>query len=100
MSNRPVQQFKQSPIEVAIWEQDGKYGKFHNCTIQRNYKKDNAWKSTTSMRFDDLPILVSLLEQAHEWIKKQGGTGKKDAKDTATGQTRLTGMEETHEAPY
>ena len=98
--SKPVASLRKSPIEVSIWRNKGKYGEYFNVSLHRNYKIDDEWKSTTSMRLDDLPKLIELLTEAQRQILDMGGTPKAEAKDQAKGQARLQGMEDESKEPF
>ena len=66
----PVKKFAAGGIQVAIWENEStKGGKFNNVSIQRNYKdKNDEWKSSSSLRVNDLPKATVALQKAYEWL--------------------------------
>jgi len=63
----PIEKFRARPLELAVWENEGKDGeKYYTFTLNRSYKTDDGeWKNTTSLRAFDLPVAASLLSRAH-----------------------------------
>ena len=66
----PVKKFSVGGIQVAVWENQGKEGNtFYSVSFDRRYKdKDDEWKSTTSLKKNDLPKAVLALQKAYEFI--------------------------------
>jgi hypothetical protein len=69
MANGPIDKVKSYPLEVAIWENEGKDGRpYFNATINRTYTtgegKQKEYKQTSQLRKQDLPAAALLLEQA------------------------------------
>ena len=60
-----------SRIEVSIWENwiKTEHGEklTHGVTFQRSYKTDDGWKTVTSMRKHDLPVVQYLLNKAYDY---------------------------------
>ena len=71
MSKKPVHSIRLGRIEVAIWENEGQKGSFHNVTVSRSYKDGDDWKKSDSFGRDDLPLVAKALDQAHTWIYQQ-----------------------------
>lgn len=79
---RPVHEFRMGRIKAAIWENETQNGTRHNVTVSRIYKDGNTWKDSTSFGRDDLPLLIKVLDQAHDWIFESGvSTGIADGGD-------------------
>lgn len=74
----PVKSFRSGAINVAIWEneaagQDGRMGTFQTVSFERRYKdKDGSWKSSNSLRINDLPKAAMLLSKAYEYLVLTG----------------------------
>ena len=70
MAQRPIESLRSFPIEVAIWEQDGKEGrKFYNVTCSRSYKNsEGKYMSTPNLNKNDLLLAARLLGKAHDVI--------------------------------
>lgn len=68
--NKPVFQFDDFPISVAIWRYFYNESIYHNITIQKAYKTDGQWKHTQQMNGEDLLNTAHLLQQAHEWCRQ------------------------------
>lgn len=78
--NTPEKKFRASPITATIWtnevkSKEGELRLFRTISLERSYKdKDDNWKSTTSLRVNDLPKAVLVLNKAYEYIsiKEEG----------------------------
>ena len=69
----PIKSLRSGAIQVAIWENqtthDGQQRSFHTVTLERRYKdKDGNWKSTNSLRINDLPKATLILQKAYEYL--------------------------------
>ncbi|MEK6972695.1 MAG: hypothetical protein AABW72_01480 [archaeon] len=75
---KPVVKYSIGVINVAVWENEGKEGtKFNTVTINRRYKdKDETWKSSNSLRVNDIPKAIMVLNKAYETlaVKQHLGT--------------------------
>ena len=75
----PVKAFKVGAIQCSVWENEnlspeGQVFVSKSVTFERRYKdKNGEWKSTNSLRANDLPKAVVLLQQAYEYILLHGG---------------------------
>lgn len=63
-------------VEVAVFEKvvnEGQQNEFvaFNVSVKRTYKDGEEFKSTQGFRGEDIPHLVSLLNQAHAYICEQ-----------------------------
>ena len=73
MGNQPIKRFSQGLLNVAIWRNKGtsRYGEesvFHTVSISRGYKSQGEFKSTNSLRPEDLGAARELLEQAENYL--------------------------------
>lgn len=80
-STRPVHEIRMGRVKAAIWRNDTENGSMHNVTIQRLYRTDDGWATTTSFGRDDLPLVAKVADLAHTWIYEQAA--KQD--DAASG---------------
>jgi len=73
-SKTPVAKFSAGGITAAIWENQTKEGSPYNTvTMDKRYKSGEEWKSTKSMRLNDLPKAILVLEKAYEYLALKGG---------------------------
>lgn len=76
MSNKPIKRFSQGLLNVAIWKNIGtnRYGGesvFHTVSISRGYKdKNGEFKSSNSLRPEDLPVVRELIAQAEKFLNE------------------------------
>jgi len=72
--NKINKKFSAGSISATIWnnekkDSDGKIMEFKTISIDRRYQdKDGNWKSTSSMRINDLPKVVMVSQKAFEYI--------------------------------
>jgi hypothetical protein len=66
----PVKKFSVGAIQVAVWENEGKEGnRFNTVSFDKRYKdKSNEWKSSSSMKLNDLPKAILALQKAFEYL--------------------------------
>lgn len=73
-SQRPVKSFRSGAIGVSIWENEtispeGVPTSYKTVSFDRRYKdKNGEWKSTNSLRANDLPKAVLILQKAYEYL--------------------------------
>ena len=73
--NPPEKRFSTGVISATVWKnsatskRDGKKIDFRTITLQRRYAdKDGTWKSTNSLRINDLPRAGVVLQKAYEYL--------------------------------
>ena len=75
---KPSKKFKAGAVTAAVWEnemKDRQGNKFSVYTVafDRNYKdRDGNWKSTNSMRLNDIPKLRLVALEAYEFLVRKG----------------------------
>ncbi|MBU0536027.1 MAG: hypothetical protein KKE20_03615 [Nanoarchaeota archaeon] len=82
--NLPETKFRAGAIAATVWKntannKEGKEVEYRTISIERNYKdKNNEWKTTTSMRVNDLPRVIVVMQKAYEHLvlKDQGKEGE------------------------
>ncbi len=78
LKNRPEKTFSTGAIQVAIWRnegtsKDGAKTDFRTVNIQRRYAdKNGEWKSTSTLRVNDLPKAALALNKAFEFLVMKG----------------------------
>ena len=80
--NMPEKKFSTGAISATIWKNQGvskinnEPVEFRTIALQRSYKdKEGAWKSTSSLRINDLPKASLVLDKAYEYLVLKGNTG-------------------------
>jgi hypothetical protein len=73
--NLPEKKFSTGAISVTVWKnkatskRDGSQVEFRTIQLDRRYKdKDGVWKSTNSLRINDLPKASLVLNKAYEYL--------------------------------
>jgi predicted patatin/cPLA2 family phospholipase len=67
--NMPEKKFIAGSISATIWVNKSEDKEYKTISIQRNYKdKENKWKSTNSLRVNDLPKATLVLNKAFEYL--------------------------------
>jgi hypothetical protein len=71
----PEAKFKVGAISATVWRntltgKDGKSGDVLSVSFDRRYldKETNQWKSSNSLRANDLPKAVLVLNKAYEYV--------------------------------
>lgn len=67
----PVHEVRLGRIKAVVWENTTETGIRHNVTICRLYKDGSQWKDSSSFGRDDLPLVIKVADQAHNWIFHQ-----------------------------
>ncbi len=69
-ASKPVKEFSDGPIKVAVWRSEGEHGPRYSVTCRRRYKDKAAdeWKDSYSYGQDDILALRKLLDLAHTFI--------------------------------
>ena len=76
MGNKPIKRFSQGLLSVAVWRNIGtsRYGEesvFHTISVSRGYKdKSGEFKSSNSLRPEDLGTVRELLQQAENFLNE------------------------------
>lgn len=86
MANTPEKRFTTGVISATVWKnqgtnKEGKPTEYHTISIQRRYKdREGNWKSTNSLRINDLPKASLVLDKAYEYLvlREQDGKDNKD----------------------
>ena len=71
--NLPVAKFSAGPITATVWkntgQKEGREYEFSTLSLERKYKdKEDQWQSTNSLRVNDLPRAVIVLNKAFEHL--------------------------------
>lgn len=69
--NLPVKKFRAGAITATVWNNQAKDGEneYKTISFERGYKdKDGVWKTTNSLRVNDLPRAALVLQKAYEFI--------------------------------
>ena len=65
----PIKKFSAGGIQVAVWENEGKDGRtFNTVSFDRRYKDGEEWKSTTSLKTNDIPKAIIALQKTYEYL--------------------------------
>ncbi|HLC79851.1 MAG TPA: hypothetical protein VJG83_05535 [archaeon] len=65
----PKAKFSAGTIQVAVWENESKEGKkYSTVSLDKRYKVGDQWKSTNSMKVNELPQAIVALQRAYEFL--------------------------------
>jgi len=73
-NTKPVKKFAAGTIQAAIWKNilplgGGNDNVMMSVTLERRYKdREGQWQSSGSLRLNDLPKAVLLLNKAYEFL--------------------------------
>jgi hypothetical protein len=75
--NKPEKVFSTGAIHVSVWKnesiKDGNKSEFRTVSVQRRYAdKNGEWKSTSTLRINDLPRVTLALNKAFEYLVLKG----------------------------
>ncbi len=74
LGNLPEKKFRAGAVSATVWlnkgqKQTGEETEYRTISLERNYKdKEGDWKSSNSMRVNDLPKAVVALQKAYEHL--------------------------------
>jgi len=75
---KPDKKFKAGAISAVIWanemkDRQGKSYFVYTVAFDRTYKdRDGKWKTTASLRVNDLPKLQLVAHEAYEYLVRKG----------------------------
>ena len=75
-ANKVNKRFSTGAICATVWDnetvKDGETVKFNTISIERRYKDEkDEWKSTSSLRINDLPKMALVANKAFEYLALQ-----------------------------
>ena len=90
-SKKPLIVFRARGVSAAVFANpvtvDGKARTFHKVNIVKSYRDGEEWKETSSLGRDDVPVAITQLQRAWEYIlDTEAARGKADADDENVGQ--------------
>ena len=72
LANLPEKKFRAGPVTATIWknhtQKDGEVVEYRTVSFERSYQKNGEWNTTNSLRVNDLPRAVLVLQKAYEYI--------------------------------
>ncbi len=69
----PEASFRAGALSAAVWANDNGKGTYYTVALKKEYKTDkDEWKTTSSLRVNDLPKAAVLLQKAYEHIVLNG----------------------------
>ncbi len=77
--NLPEKKFRAGLVTATIWknkreDEEGNEVTYKTVTFERSYKDDeDNWRSTNSLRINDLPKAILVLEKAYEHLALSKG---------------------------
>jgi hypothetical protein len=82
----PIASWKTSSVDVSLWEHSNEYGTFYHAKAVHRFKRiqDNKWDESSSFNFEDIPILVELLNRAFNTALKAAGADRLNRARAAT----------------
>jgi hypothetical protein len=69
MENKPEKKFRAGAVTATIWRNTSEKGSYGSVQLERSYMdKDKKWKSTGSLRLNDIPKASLVLQKAYEYL--------------------------------
>ena len=75
---KPEKKFKAGAVSATIWanqmsDKQGKGFLVYTVAFERTYMdRDGQWKSTSSLRVNDIPKLQLVAQEAYEYLVRKG----------------------------
>lgn len=69
-ARKPADRFREGPVHVSIWENDGINGTFRTASFEIRFKKGEDWQSGTSYGLSELAHLEIAAKQARTRIEQ------------------------------
>lgn len=69
VDNKPVHTISYGAIRLSVWLNSTATGFLYNIVPTRSYRKDDAWRESSSFGELDLPVLAKAILDAHTWIQ-------------------------------
>ena len=72
--NKPAKNFRAGAVRATVWSNptkndDGTEGSYSTVALERSYKdKNGAWQTTNSLRVNDVPKAMLVLNKAYEFV--------------------------------
>jgi len=67
--NKPEKKFRAGAVAATVWKNAAAEGSYRTVSFERTYKdKQGAWKTTNSLRVNDLPKAALVLQKAYEYL--------------------------------
>jgi hypothetical protein len=67
--HKPVTTLRRGIVKATIWDDVSEKGPFFSTTFSRSYKdQSGAWSTGTSFSLNDLEALLTVAQEAREWI--------------------------------
>jgi hypothetical protein len=78
-ANLPEKKYRAGAICATVWknhsEKNGKDFEYRTVSFERNFQNDKGeWNSTSSLRVNDLPKAVLVLQKAYEYASLKDNT--------------------------
>ena len=67
--SKPADKFREGPVHVSIWENQGVNGTFRVASFELRYKKDEQWQTSHSYGASDLIFLENAAKEARHRIE-------------------------------
>ena len=76
MPRLPEKKFRVRGLTATVWKSISPQGTaYYNVQLDRSYKdKDNNWKKTSSLKENDIPKAMVLLQKAYEYVIQQSSS--------------------------
>lgn len=68
-NRKPVDKFREGPVHVSIWENEGIKGAFRTASFELRYKKQDEWQTSHSYGASDLTHLENAAREARHRIE-------------------------------
>ena len=79
--NKPEKKFRAGAVTATIWKNQTEDNKeYSTVSFERSYKdKNGEWKTTNSLRVNDLPKAAMVISKAYEFLAMSGREAEEEA---------------------
>ena len=82
-SNKPLKKYQAGCLTVSVWKnknkgKDGKEYESLSVQVQNRYKDGEDWKDSKSIRINEVPKAITLLQHAYDEAVMKGAKDEDD----------------------
>lgn len=81
-TQKPLETIRIGRVQAAIWSNDTKHGPKLNATLERIYRDNDSWKSSSTYGRDNLLLLAKVADRTHTRITELELANRSGSDDT------------------
>ena len=72
-NNGPEKEIRAGAVSISVWHNKGRSGQggsfdYKTVSVSKRYQQNNQWKTTSSFRLEDIPKLITLLQEIYKHL--------------------------------